>query len=243
VFCNDEAMRNRRRHLRTTAIAMLGLALAACSGDDDDVATTTTAPTAETGAAVVDDTAVDDTAVDGAVDTTVAPATTTTGPDPTTGTTSTPTTSTTQLATSWLRDGAFADQTFGAGTLDAAVAIASDELGEPADDTVIDCDGGSSRQVHWEVLTLSGDPATGAVTGWYYEGGEPSLLGPLGIGIGTTVAELRALVPTIEVFEATLGPEFAWTSDNDQIVGGFLTGLDDDDTVIAFHAGFVCAFR
>ena len=50
-------------------------------------------------------------------------------------------------------------------------------------------------------------------------------------------------MPTVEVLESSLGPEFVWTSTDGQSVGGFLTAVDDSGTVTAFRSGFLCAFR
>jgi hypothetical protein len=219
-------------------VAVLVLLVGACGDDDDDTAGD--APTTAGAGATVPATE----AETSTVPTTATTTSTTADPDATT-TTSTAATTTTVLGVPWLGEAAFADQPFGTGSLDAAVAIAAEELGEPTDDAVVDCDGGRSRQVGWDVLTLSGDPETDVVTGWSYRGGEPALMGPYGVGIGTRVDQLRFLLPGVEVFEASLGPEFTWTSPAGVPFGGFLREVGDGGGagVLAFHAGFLCAFR
>ena len=58
-----------------------------------------------------------------------------------------------------------------------------------------------------------------------------------GVGIGTSIADLRAAYPDVQVYpEEMYGPYFA-VNDN---LSGFLTGVTDNDEIISFIGGNGC---
>ena len=60
-----------------------------------------------------------------------------------------------------------------------------------------------------------------------------------GIGLGSTLAELRAARPRVTVSTATLGPEFVEPGG----LSGLLTGTSGSGTVTLLRAGQTCSFR
>jgi hypothetical protein len=147
--------------------------------------------------------------------------------------------------------------TFGAGA-DETIASITAALGEPDEDsgwvdplTVGACDGDEARFVAWGTLYLyfSDRSAFGDgerhFFGYSYgsvddlEAIPEGLATPEGIGLGTTVAFLRAGYPDVVVEpgeEGLLAPSFYV----DEALSGRLTGTADDDLVTVIIGGDPC---
>ena len=78
----------------------------------------------------------------------------------------------------------------------------------------------------------------GRFAGWFLTGTEQRLTTGVGLGPGSTLAELRADLTPLEVTETTLGTE--WTAGG---LGGLLDGSTDDSRVTSMWAGRTCLFR
>ena len=200
--------------------------------------------------------------------TTTTTTTTTTLPPTTTTTTTTTTTSTTEPGPTTTTEPAFVEALvlgaeglgpvrFGAepnGVIDYVVSF----LGSPTDDTgwvepdeFALCPGDEVRRIEWGALRLSfGDVSTFAldrlhVYAWQYGldgqlGEDPvGLRTAEGIGLGSTIAELREAYPEVELYEGDdelFPPGFALSD----TFFGFTTGLGPDDLVIEMFSGYFC---
>ena len=195
-----------------------------------------------------------------AAPTTTAPATTTSTAAPTTtSTTTAPATTTTIAAVEGLGlsgDG-LGDALFGADA-QGVIDYVSSVLGAPTNDTGwIDplsigaaCPGTEVRFVDWHDLYLFFSDETGYASdarhfaGFVYGPAFGATLTPFGlstdagIDVGSTVAELRAVYPSVVVNpdDELSGPNFVL----DDGLFGFLSGGGDSDTVIAFQGGTGC---
>lgn len=90
------------------------------------------------------------------------------------------------------------------------------------------------------VLVTFGDAVTvvledDVLQGWSVDERGPRLTTAEGIAVGSTLADLRAAYPDVQVSESTLGPEFS--------VEGGVSGFLRDDLVTGVNAGFTCVFR
>ena len=109
-------------------------------------------------------------------------------------------------------------------------------LGKPLTGRNEECEAGPLDYARWDgALTLYGQD--GLFVGWFADGGSGTIATAAGVGPGTTRQDLEAAYD-VEVFESTLGTEFA---------AGGLHGLLDsphlDSPVTAFWAGTSCNFR
>ena len=228
---------------RVLAAATGLLLLAACSNETSNPGTT-----------------VPETTTTEAVTTTTVPATTSTAAPTTTSTTVAPTTTTTTIpAVEGLElsgDG-LGDALFGAdaqGAIDYIVSV----LGPPSNDTGwIDpisigalCPGTEVRFVDWNDLYVFFSNETGYASsarhfgGFVYGPAFGPTLNPFGlateggIAVGDTVAQLRAVYPSVVVNadDELSGPSFVL----DDGLFGFLSGVADTDVVIAFQGGAGC---
>lgn len=77
----------------------------------------------------------------------------------------------------------------------------------------------------------------GMLIGWFI-GEDSAITTRDGLGAGSTVAEIEAIEPDLELVETTLGMEF-WTSN----LFGVVTGNTSQDTVVALWSGTACIFR
>ena len=95
----------------------------------------------------------------------------------------------------------------------------------------------STRQYEGLFLLLDGDRFVGWVTG------TPGLTtgDGIGVGVGVTLADLRAAYPDSTVTEGTLGVE--WATAGDGGVFGFLDGAQATSLVINVLAGQACLAR
>jgi len=98
-----------------------------------------------------------------------------------------------------------------------------------------DCGSGSSTVQHENLFLLLQD---GDFVGWGT--GSPGLTTGDGIGIGTTLVELREALPGVVVTEGTLGPEWSTVEGG---LAGFLDGTDDGSIVNSMAAGVRCLAR
>ncbi|MEY4339820.1 MAG: hypothetical protein RLZ14_1670, partial [Actinomycetota bacterium] len=131
-------------------------------------------------------------------------------------------------------------------------------LGKPTDDTGwqdpaalgAPCSGTRIRFVTWHDLSLQFSDDSPAASGFdhfaSYTYGPPrtgqldpfGLATSAGIGVGSTVAELRAAHPsaTVNVADDISGPSFFIQEG----LSGFLTGTTDADAIISFVGGYGC---
>ena len=121
------------------------------------------------------------------------------------------------------------------GTDAATVRAATDRaLGEGGERPTPDCGPDSSTVQHERLfLLLQG----GEFVGWTT--GSPGLTTGGGIGVGSTLADLRAALPGVTVTEGTLGPE--WSTEGG--LAGFLDGTDESSLVNSVAAGVRCLAR
>ena len=141
---------------------------------------------------------------------------------------------------------------------DGVVDYVKGILGKPTDDTGwqdpaalgAPCPGTRIRFVTWNDLSLQFSDDSPAASGFdhfaSYTYGPPrtGTLDPFGvttakgIGVGNTVAELRAAYPgaTVSVADDISGPSFFIQEG----LSGFLTGTTDADAIISFVGGYGC---
>ncbi len=222
------------------SVCAVALLAAGCSDESSSPGTTTT--TAAPTATVAETTTT-------VAATTTAPATSTTTSTPASTTTTIKVVIGLALSATGLGDALFdADA-------DGVVEYVNSILGIPTTDsgwidpvaTGAVCPGNEVRFVDWKDLSLfftddgSGvrhfasftyGPAFGSTIAPY------GLATDAGVGVGSTVASLRAAYPA-----AAVNPDDGFTGPNFQIedgLYGFLTGADDTDTIISFVGGFGC---
>jgi hypothetical protein len=245
----------RTRGVTATALIVGLLPLVvACSGDDDAGGTvpttvTTVAPTTSPSTTAVTTSVVPPTTAAPTTSDTVAPTTSETGST---------STSTTEPAAAALvlRDDGLGDALFGADA-DGVIDYVTSVLGVPTDDSGWDdpfahfgvCPGTEVRGVTWGDLQLLFSDESIVASGhrhfFNYVYGPPSgaTINPVGlrtadgVGIGTTIGELRVVYPGVQVYpEEIYGPFFV-VNEN---LSGFLTGVTDSDQVISFIGGIGC---
>jgi hypothetical protein len=139
---------------------------------------------------------------------------------------------------------------------DTVVAALTALLGEPTEDTgfvdpflIGTCATNELRRVSWDSLSvLFGDNGTpGSRQFFSYAYGDVTdlaaepvgLLTPAGIGIGTTVADLRSAYPEVVVQEGEEGL-FESSFFVDETLAGLLTGAADTDLVTVIFGGEFC---
>jgi hypothetical protein len=151
------------------------------------------------------------------------------------------------------------DVQFGADA-DQTVIYVNSVLGKPTRDTGwVDpltaggsCPGTTIRLVDWNDLQLFFTDQSPAVQGLRHFAsfsygpavtpGQPNPFGLVtgnGIGLGSTVKELKAAYPSAQIIPGdalATGPQFTI----EQGLHGFLTGVKNADTVISFVGGFGC---
>lgn len=235
------------RRILVSTLCAAAVFAAGCSDETSSSGTTTTvaATTATTTA------------------TTLAATTTTAAPTTTSSTTST-STSTTVAATTTstiapvrglpLSAAGLGDALFDADA-DGVVDYVSSILGIPTTDsgwidpttTGAACPGTEIRFVDWKDLSLFfTDDGTSVrhFASYTYGPAFAATIAPYGlatdagVGVGSTVAQLRAAYPTANVF-----PEDGFNGPGFQIqdgLYGFLTGTADTDTIMSFVGGFGC---
>lgn len=228
------------RRVLLVSVCMAALLAAACSDESSSSGTTTTSVATTTTTVAATTTTVAATTTTQSSTTTSTPASTTTTIKPVLGL---------QLSPTGLGDALFdADA-------DGVVEYVNSILGIPTTDsgwidpvaTGTACPGDEVRFVDWKDLSLfftddgSGvrhfasftyGPAFGSAIAPY------GLATDAGVGVGSTVASLRAAYPAVVV-----NPDDGFTGPSFQIedgLYGFLTGTDDTDTIISFVGGFGC---
>ena len=121
------------------------------------------------------------------------------------------------------------------GTDAATVRAATDRaLLEGGESATPDCGAGSSIVQHENLFLRLQD---GEFVGWVT--GTPGLTTAEGIGVGSTLEELRAALSGVTVREDTLGPEWSTPSG----LAGFLDGTADTSVVNGMRAGVACLAR
>ncbi len=260
-------MDRRRYTLAPLALALAAASVTACSsGDDDESADDTLAVvTTTTGVSTTTTTAAPTTTE--APTTTVAPTTPPTEPAPTEppttpapteapATTAAPSTTVAPATAVLARDG-LGVVPFGTDA-DGAVAALTAVLGPPTEDTgwvdpltISSCAGTELRRVSWGALAiLLGDPAaTGTGLRQFFAssygnvaGVEPQpagLVTPEGIGLGASVADLKAAYPGVVLNpgeEGLIEPSFFV----DDSLRGIVTGDTDTDSVTVVFGGPFC---
>ena len=111
----------------------------------------------------------------------------------------------------------------------ALTAVLGAPVADPAPETA--CVGAGEREVEWADFRLA--ITGGVVSGWLSR--DPRFSTPSGVGIGTTVTEMREVYgDRLELYDANpdSGPGFAVTGVE---LGGDLTGPGADDRVAAFY--------
>ena len=128
---------------------------------------------------------------------------------------------------------------FGTPFADAVAAVVRAE-GDPAEEGMqLECGAGPLAFASWTGgLTLYGQDD--AFAGWNVSGrsGEAPYSTMTGLGVGTTRVELDGGAVAVDVFESSLGTEFAAGD-----LYGLLSGDGPDATVTYLWAGTTCSFR
>ena len=237
-------------------VLAVGIVAAGC-GTDSSSSTTTMAALVTT--TVSPTTVAPPVTVAPTVATTTAPTTTvpTTAADTTSTTISSSTTTAAPAGAALiLRDDGLGDALFGADA-DGVIEYVTSVLGVPTDDSGWAdpfenfgiCPGTEVRGVTWGDLQLLFSDESIITSGRrhffnyvYGPATGPSIVPAgleteTGIGVGSSVAELRAAYPSVQVYpEEIYGPYFV-INDN---LSGFLTGVTDSDEIISFIGGIGC---
>lgn len=109
-----------------------------------------------------------------------------------------------------------------------------------ADPLAETCPSGANQVVRWDqgFIVLYDDVLNG------YTVQDSSITTASGLGVGSTLADLRAEYGVrLSAQETTLGIEWWVEFDGDLAIRGFATGLEDESTVSAIGAADLCAFR
>lgn len=122
-----------------------------------------------------------------------------------------------------------------AAQVDAAITVT---LGKPQRQTMAECGQGPRIGSQSDRFTALYDGTE--FLGWT-EPGAPGrhLTSTAGIGIGSTLAEVRAVQAGVQTMDETLGPEF-FTEGG---ISGMLDGLKPSSKVTLVYAGETCFFR
>ena len=245
----------RTRLVTASALFVAVSIVAACGGDDSSASTSTFAPLVTTVPPPATTTTIASPVTTAAPATTLAP-TTTAVTSTTVGASTTTATSVQAAATLVLSDTGLGDAAFGADP-DEVVSYVRSILGPPTRDsgwvdplqTFGVCPGNEVRGVTWHDLQLLFSDESIVLNGrrhffnYVYGPASGSTVLPdgmrtaNGIGIGSSVADLRAAYPDAQVYpEEIFGPYFV-VNEN---FTGFLTGVTDADTIISFIGGLGC---
>ncbi len=243
------------------ALALLLTAAAACSSDSSSGGNTAAASSAASTSTSTS------TLVSVPPETTSTSTTSTTTTSSTTSTSTTSTTTTTLPATTAVPDPATTLVLSGTGLGDYAFGSAPDEViaavtelyGEPTRDTdwvdplsIAACPGTELRIVSWDALDLAFGDESSVATGErhfssysYGIDGQiastpPGLLTTNGIGLGSSIAELRNAYPDVTLTEESdFGAANFFVND---ALRGYITGVDDSAAVTVIVGGDGCGF-
>lgn len=235
--------RSRRGSKLAAGAAVVALLMAAgCGGDDDDGTTTTSGVTSTT--------------VPGDTTTSTAGDTSTSAPSTTTGQDTSSTTEATDGSTpDGTEDAAVVLEPDGLGIVEttsgstthltfgtelvAVSGAATAVLGEPVEEVdVPECPPGPAQTVRYDdgLWLVAMD---GVFVGWSVgPGGDAALTTAAGIGLGSTVGDVRDVIADVTVEETTLG--FEMTAGDLHAV---VDGDTDDGAITDLWAGTVCIFR
>ena len=246
----------RTRLVTASALFVTVFGLESCGGDGSATPPSTLAPLVTTTTIAAPPTTLAPAPT--AAPTTIA-ASTTTSVAPTTSTSAASTTTSTTVAPAAalvLRDDGLGDALFGADA-EGVIQYITSILGVPTDDSGWAdpfesfgiCPGNEVRGVTWGDLQLLFSDESVVLKGrrhfFNYVYGPPAGTSILpagmstanGVGIGSSVAELRVAYPNVQVYpEDIYGPYFVV---NDDLIG-FLTGVSDNDEIISFIGGNGC---
>ena len=141
-----------------------------------------------------------------------------------------------------LKPGAIDDLAFGASEADVIAAVKARLGASPEEEnTKAECESGADHTVAWLAVLLVFDE--GRWQGYSWGGKDPPAATDQGIRIGSTVAELKAAYPTVDVVESSIGWEWSVEAGPDLFQTGGLTGQGTDATVDRISSGDICAFR
>ena len=141
-----------------------------------------------------------------------------------------------------LKPGAIDDLAFGAPEADVIAAMKTRLGASPEEeDNKAGCESGADHTVAWPAVLLVF--AEGKWQGYSWDGKAPPAATDKGIRVGSTVAELKAAYPAVEIVESSLGWEWSVKAGPDLFQTGGLTGPGGDATVDRVSSGDFCAFR
>jgi hypothetical protein len=127
---------------------------------------------------------------------------------------------------------------FGEAGADAVRAALAATLGEPAEDALPECGQGERASLGRDGFSVL--LADDVLVGWTDQGHEGRTLTTAdGLGIGSTVKEIRAARSDVTVSEGSLGPEFL----DGAGFGGILDGTKGSSKATLVWAGETCFFR
>lgn len=131
------------------------------------------------------------------------------------------------------------DLSFGTSTVADARALFDPLFGNATVETLGECPSGADQAASWDALQLVFQ--SGRLAGWFYDGrfeGEPRLVTPSGVAIGTSESEVERIYAGVTIEETSIGREF-WF----EVPSGVMSGLISDGRVTSLWAGGVCIFR
>jgi hypothetical protein len=141
-----------------------------------------------------------------------------------------------------LKPGAIDDLGFGAPEAEVIAAVKARLGGSPEEEsTQAGCESGADHTVAWLAVRLVF--AEGQWQGYSWGGNDPPAATDKGVRVGSTVAELKAAYPTVEIVESSIGWEWSVEVGPDLFQTGGLTGPGTDATVDRVSSGDICAFR
>ena len=160
----------------------------------------------------------------------------------TTAAAATSTTTTAPPAVPVLKPGAIDDLAFGAPEATVIAAMKTRLGASPEkESSQAGCESGANHTVAWPAVLLVFDE--GKWQGYSWRGKAPPAATDKGIRVGSTVAELKAAYPKVEIVESSLGWEWSVEAGPDLFQTGGLTGPGGDATVDRVSSGDFCAFR
>jgi hypothetical protein len=215
------------RHCRLAIATLSVIALAGCGGGEQATSTTTstTAPVVSSTTTVV---AVTSTS---SVATTATPKTVAVGPTK-------PVVTLQAGGLVFNLDGAAISRTFTSTSRADVRSALVRAFGDPVKEEDQECGSGPVHSMRWSAITAY--TANGSFVGWFVgPGATPKLSTTDGIALGTTLAQLRKVQPSVKVTKTSLGDEWSVGTD----LGGTLTSSSSTGTINAIFSGDACIAR